>query len=585
MTNFKDCGVSDNVLTLLKTVGYHEPTEIQHKSIPIILEKHDVLASSKTGSGKTAAFIIPMLEKIFANNNDNFCLVIAPTRELVCQIFDTAKLIAKDRIKCCAVYGGVDINKQINNLKKNPNLIIATPGRVKDHIKRRTINIKNINHFILDEFDRMLDMGFKDEIKEIYQQIAEEKQVIMFSATKSKEITKLAEKYLSKDYKTIAVAGNEENNKNISHSFLSANKDNKFDLLETELSKREGSIIIFVNTKRVADNLQDSLYQNGFKAKAIHGDLRQHQRDKIIKRFRSKSYQILVATDVVARGIDIDHIEHVINFDLPRVTEDYIHRVGRTGRMEAIGNAISFVLNGDRNVYFNIIKELSLKDELEFKQNSSSKPRRNRSNSNNSFRNNRSGSDRGGRGRFNSERSSDRSGQDGRGRFNSERSSDRSGQDGRGRFNSERSSDRSGQDGRGRFNSERSSDRSGQDGRGRFNSERSSDRSGQGGRGRFNSERSSDRSGQDGRGRFNSERSSDRSGQDGRGRFNSERRSDRSGQESRGRDNFNSKRSNDRSGQESVRRNKSTSSSSSANKEGFKPRRNSEGKESKQSND
>lgn len=363
MSNFKDCGVSDKVLTLLNQVNYHQPTDIQKKSISVILDNHDILASSKTGSGKTAAFIIPMLEKIFANQN-NFCLVIAPTRELVTQIYDTAKLIAQNNIKSCAIYGGVDINKQINNLKKNPNLIIATPGRIKDHIKRKTIKIRQINHFILDEFDRMLDMGFKEEIKEIYEQISDEKQVIMFSATKTPEITKLAESFLDKNYKTVEVITNEENNKNIKHDFISVTKDNKYELLKTELEHREGSIIIFVNTKRTADKLQKQLNNEGYKANSIHGDLRQHQRDRIIKKFRSKNYQILVATDVVARGIDIDHIEHVINFDLPRATEDYVHRVGRTGRMEATGYAISFILNSDQNIYFKIIKLLNIEDVL-----------------------------------------------------------------------------------------------------------------------------------------------------------------------------------------------------------------------------
>ena len=379
MNHFKDCGLNANILTLLDQVNYHQPTEIQAKSIPVILDNHDILASSKTGSGKTAAFIIPILAKIFSNQQDNYCLVIAPTRELVTQIYDTAKLIAQNNLKCCAIYGGVDINKQINKLKQNPNLIIATPGRVKDHIKRKTLKINQINHFVLDEFDRMLDMGFKDEIKEIYDQIAEIKQVIMFSATKTPEITKTAQKFLNSNYKTIEVIHNEEHNKNIKHDFISATNENKLELLQLELAKCGGSIIIFVNTKRNADKLQKKLASEGYKANSIHGDLRQHQRDRIIKKFRSKNYQILVATDVVARGIDIDHIEHVINYDLPRATEDYIHRVGRTGRMEATGYAISFILNSDKNIYFKILKELALADKLLLtpaKQNKKSHKRR-----------------------------------------------------------------------------------------------------------------------------------------------------------------------------------------------------------------
>lgn len=366
MKSFQDYGLPDDILHSLEKANYHNPTEIQQKSIPLILEGNDILASSKTGSGKTAAFIIPVLAKIFQNTISGYCLIIAPTRELVTQIFETARLIAGKKIRCCPIVGGVNIQKQISDLRKNPNVIIATPGRVKDHISRRTIKISKINYFILDEFDRMLDMGFKDEIKQIYSKLSPVKQTIMFSATQSKEVVKLAQNYLDKDYQTVSIISNKENNNNIKHDFASVQKNDKFNLLINTIENKKGSILIFVNTKRYADELQNSLYDKGYKARAIHGDLRQHQRDKVIKKFRAKDFQILIATDVVARGIDIDHIEHVINYDFPKTIEDYTHRVGRTGRMNAKGFALSFISNSDKSSYQKLISKLDIKSKIEF---------------------------------------------------------------------------------------------------------------------------------------------------------------------------------------------------------------------------
>lgn len=366
MLSFKNYSLPDEILQSLEKVDYHQPTPIQQKSIPLILEGNDILASSKTGSGKTAAFIIPILAKILQNPSKNYCLIIAPTRELVAQIFDTAKLIAGKHVKCCPIFGGVNIQRQISNLRKNPNLIIATPGRIRDHISRKTVRINQINHLILDEFDRMLDMGFKDDIRAIYSHLVPKKQVLMFSATDCEDVIKLAKNYLNQDYKIIHIKSDAENNKNIEHNFTLTSRNDKFDLLIKEISNKEGSILIFVNTKRYADQLQELLYDNGYKAKAIHGDLKQHQRDRVIKKFRSKNYQILIATDVVARGIDIDHIEHVINYDFPNAVEDYIHRVGRTGRMNAKGLALSFICNSDQIVYNKVINKLAIENKISF---------------------------------------------------------------------------------------------------------------------------------------------------------------------------------------------------------------------------
>jgi superfamily II DNA/RNA helicase len=373
MTSFKDYGLPDDILLSLERVNYHNPTEIQQKSIPLVLEGSDILASSKTGSGKTAAFIIPILARILQDSQKNYCLIIAPTRELVAQIHETAKLIAGNKTRCCAVFGGVNIQKQISELRRNPNIIIATPGRMKDHISRGTVKMGRINHFVLDEFDRMLDMGFKEDIKDIYSKLSPDRQTLMFSATDSREIVKLARNYLSEDYKTITVVPDKEKKANIKHSFILTSKNEKLELLVKEIESRKGSILIFVNTKRYADQLQESLSDDGYKAKAIHGDLRQTQRDRVIKKFRSKDYQILIATDVVARGIDIDHIEHVINFDFPRATEDYIHRVGRTGRMDSKGFALSFISNSDRDPYSKVISKLGLESTITFSGKSSKK--------------------------------------------------------------------------------------------------------------------------------------------------------------------------------------------------------------------
>lgn len=366
VNSFADYGLQNDILYSLEKANYHNPTEIQRRSIPIILDGYDVLASSKTGSGKTAAFIIPVLSKIFCEIKSGYCLIIAPTRELVAQISETARLIARNKIRCCSIVGGVNMQRQISDLKKNPNVIVATPGRIKDHIYRRTVDLSKINYFVLDEFDRMLDMGFKDEIKEIYSKLSPVKQTIMFSATQPKEVLKLARQHLGENYQTVSVVSDQGGNSNIKHDFATVQKSDKFDLLLKEIESKSGSLLIFVNTKKYADELQSSLYGKGHKAKAIHGDLRQHQRDRVIKRFREKDFRVLIATDIVARGIDINHIEHVINYDFPRTVEDYTHRVGRTGRMNAQGCALSFISNSDELPYQRLVSALNIKSTLNF---------------------------------------------------------------------------------------------------------------------------------------------------------------------------------------------------------------------------
>ncbi len=333
----------------LKEIGYDKPTEIQALTIPLILDKKDVLASSKTGSGKTGAFAIPMIARIV---RDDICvLILAPTRELAVQIKDAIhNLRGAERVNTALILGGSDMSRQIDGLKKNPNVVIATPGRLADHIKRRTINLSKFSMLILDEFDRMLDIGFKEEISMIISKLPEEKQTIMFSATTRQSVKNLAKEYMV-DHSEVILESAKDDHKNIQQEFLQIGHSLKHKTLLESIEKHAGSVIVFVATKRMADELAGRLEEDGHMAIAIHGDLRQRERERVIKDFRAEKYRILVATDVAARGLDVPHVKVIINYDMPKSLEDYTHRIGRTGRADALGVSISFVTPIDRKIY------------------------------------------------------------------------------------------------------------------------------------------------------------------------------------------------------------------------------------------
>ena len=360
--NFSDFELPDFLISRLKEIGFNAPTEIQSKVIPLVLNSKNILASSKTGSGKTGAFAIPILAKVM--NSSNAALILVPTRELAIQIKDAIHNIrGEERINTALIFGGSDIRRQMDTLRRNPNIIIATPGRLNDHILRKTIDLSKFNVLVLDEFDRMLEMGFKNEINTIIAKIPKERQTLMFSATTRKSIKDIASTYMQ-NYEEVILANTVDDHKNITQEFLQIPHSSKYTTLIDNIAKKEGTVIIFVGTKRMADQLCQSLQDDGHSADSIHGDLRQREREKAIKDFRTGKYRILVATDVVARGLDVPHVKIIINYDMPKNPEDYTHRIGRTGRADETGLSISFITPIDRKIHQAIIMK-SNSDEFE----------------------------------------------------------------------------------------------------------------------------------------------------------------------------------------------------------------------------
>lgn len=359
MKNFHSFSLPSPLATRLDKMGYTTPTPIQAQAIPYALEGRDILASAQTGTGKTAAFAIPTINHLFTNTHSR-ALILAPTRELATQIFIVIRDMTKriKGIQPTLLIGGESMFKQVKALQYNPRILVGTPGRINDHLAQETLTLNNIDHLILDEMDRMLDMGFLSQLKRIFAETPKKRQTLMFTATLPKNIEKIAHQY-SKNPIRIEVGGNLKVADTVEQKILRLEGAEKFPTLSTELSERTGSIIVFAKTKRGAAKLAYRIKkQLDIKAEAIHGDLRQNQRDKILKQFRDYQFPVLVATDVAARGLDIPHIEHVINYDLPQLAEDFIHRLGRTGRNGAKGYALSLITPNDHDKWFEIQKLL-----------------------------------------------------------------------------------------------------------------------------------------------------------------------------------------------------------------------------------
>lgn len=344
MNNFYTLGLPE---ALVKSLPFKTPTPIQEQAIPLALKGHDILGSAQTGTGKTAAFGLPLITKLLENPEAS-ALIITPTRELATQVLKALQeILGRDSpIRSCQLIGGDSMHKQLQRLKKNPRLIVGTPGRINDHLIRKTVSFRDTRFLVLDEADRMLDMGFSDQIATILNSMPRQRQTLFFSATFSKNVTKLAETYLNNP-KHIAIGKPAEPAKNIKQSILRIKDSEKYPQLLDQLNTRKGSIIVFVKTKHGAEKMAKNLRKENHKSDTIHGNLRQSKRDRVIKAFRNQDYRILVATDVAARGLDIPHIEHVINYDLPQCPEDYIHRIGRTARAGAEGEALCFVTPSD----------------------------------------------------------------------------------------------------------------------------------------------------------------------------------------------------------------------------------------------
>lgn len=353
---FDALGLPASIPAAIQRVGFKTPTPIQAEAIPLALAGRDVLGSAQTGTGKTAAFGIPMIAKILASPH-SVGLIMTPTRELASQVLSTLHpLLAGSQIRTALLIGGDSMHKQHQQLRQRPRVIVGTPGRINDHLEQRTLNLSKADFLVLDETDRMLDMGFGIQIDRILQHMPKTRQTLLFSATIPAEIEKLANRYQTNPAR-VSVGSTVTPVAAIKQEAMRLKETEKYDQLVHQLYDRKGSVIVFVKTKFGAKRMAEKLDKMDFKADAIHGNLSQNKRDRVIRAFREKKYRVLVATDVAARGLDIPHIEHVINYDLPQCPEDYIHRIGRTARNGAEGNAIAFIVPSEERLW-NAIQRL-----------------------------------------------------------------------------------------------------------------------------------------------------------------------------------------------------------------------------------
>ena len=356
MHSFSEYRLSDNLNKSLRDLRFNKPTEIQSKTIPLGIEGSDILASAETGSGKTASYLIPLINKISKEGKVSG-LILTPTRELAQQVSEVCMSLLgyKSNINLALIVGGASMQNQLVQLKKRPKIIIGTPGRINDLLEKKSLILKYFNYFVLDEADRMLDMGFQDQVEKIIQYLPIKRQSLLFSATLPKEIIKLSSKYLKNPVR-VNVKENKVIKTQIKQKVLNTKTEMKYDQLVDEISLRKGSILIFVRTKYSTEKLKKRLKKDTVKSLALHGDLRQNKRSRILKDFRDDKFRILIATDIASRGLDVPHIEHVINYDLPQVPEDFIHRIGRTARAGSVGEAVSFVTPNDKKMWKSIEK-------------------------------------------------------------------------------------------------------------------------------------------------------------------------------------------------------------------------------------
>ncbi len=350
-TNFEALDINPSILRAIEEMGFEEMSPIQAKAIPVILEGKDVVGQAQTGTGKTAAFGIPLLQKVNPKDRNLQAVVLCPTRELAIQVAEEIRKLATfmHGIKILPVYGGQEILKQIRSLKSGVQIIIGTPGRVMDHMRRKTVKFDYVNTVILDEADEMLNMGFREDIETILSQVPEERQTVLFSATMPGPIMDIARTY-QKNAQTIRVVKRELTVPKIEQYYYEVTQRNKEDVLSRLLDMYNPKLsLVFCNTKKQVDELTTALQGRGYFAEGLHGDLKQQQRDRVMHSFRNGRTEILVATDVAARGIDVDDVEAVFNYDVPQDDEYYVHRIGRTGRAGREGRAFTLVVG--REIY------------------------------------------------------------------------------------------------------------------------------------------------------------------------------------------------------------------------------------------
>jgi ATP-dependent RNA helicase DeaD len=362
-TTFADLGLSDKLLAAITKKGYEFPSEVQAGVIPLLLNgDKDIIGQAQTGTGKTAAFGLPLLSRLDMSKRGVQAMILAPTRELAIQVANEIKSFADHGVKITLLYGGQNISEERRALKNGAHIVVGTPGRVKDHlITKRTLDLSTIDYFILDEADEMLNIGFREEIEEILEHTPENKKTLLFSATMPREILMLAKKYMH-SYDEVKISSKTTISDRITQIYYEVAPRNKFEALSRVVDMTEGFYgIIFCRTKMDVDEVASKLIGRGIQAEGIHGDIEQKNREKVLARFKAKKCTILVATDVAARGIDVQDLTHVVNFSLPDNAEVYTHRIGRTGRAGKTGHAINFVARNDTRKLFGIERMLKQK--------------------------------------------------------------------------------------------------------------------------------------------------------------------------------------------------------------------------------
>ncbi len=357
-TKFEDLNIDAKILKAITDMGFEEATAIQSQAIPLVLAGKDIVGQAQTGTGKTAAFGIPILQSIDPKDKALQAVILSPTRELAIQLAEEIRKLSKymHAIKILPIYGGQEISKQIRSLKAGTQIIIGTPGRVMDHMRRKTVKFDGVKIVALDEADEMLNMGFREDIETILKEVPEERQTILFSATMPKAIMDITKNY-QKNAEIVKVVRKELTVPNIEQYYYEVKPKNKMEVLARLLDLYNPKLsVIFCNTKRMVDELVTDLKGRGYFAEGLHGDLKQMQRDRVMNSFRNGRTEILVATDVAARGIDVDNVDAVFNYDLPQDEEYYVHRIGRTGRAGKTGRAFSFVIGKEMYKLKDIMK-------------------------------------------------------------------------------------------------------------------------------------------------------------------------------------------------------------------------------------
>ena len=365
INRFEEFNLDKNIIKSLKNMKYEIPSKVQSKVIPQLLNNKDIIVKSKTGSGKTASFAIPLCEKVDINNNSVQGLIIAPTRELALQIKEEVQNIGRiKKVRCSAIFGKQPLKEQVAELKQRVHIVVATPGRIIDHIGRGTIDLSNIKFFIIDEADKMLNKGFVDDMEFIMTKLPQNACKGMFSATIDDNINLVCEKYM-KNIVRIEIKDEDKHiKKQISEFFIKSEEENKYDLLKSIIYKEcPHSVIVFANTRDKVDEIYKSMKKDKFTVGVIHGDMSQDKRLFIIKDFKENKFNILVSSDITSRGIHVDDVSLVINYEVPRDKENYVHRIGRTGRVDKLGKAITIVSNKEEK-YLREIEEYT-KNQIE----------------------------------------------------------------------------------------------------------------------------------------------------------------------------------------------------------------------------